>query len=83
MSSFTVRSPLTLYLYVDSKNSKLREKYVEAANAHNQKVEHSQYPDSGFDLYNFFSVLDIFFNSLGSLFKKSKNPSDNIFFLSM
>jgi dUTP pyrophosphatase len=52
MSSFTVPDPLTLYIYVNSENSKLREKYVEAANVHNQKVEHSQYPDSGFDLYH-------------------------------
>ena len=52
MSSFTVPSPLTLYIYVDRDNLKLREKYLEAANVHNQKVEHSQYPDSGFDLYH-------------------------------
>ena len=51
MSSFTVSPPLTLYLYVDCNDKKLREKYVEAANKHNDKVENSPYPDAGFDLY--------------------------------
>ena len=51
MSSFSVPSPLTLYLYVDRNDKKLREKYVEAANKHNDKVDNSPYPDAGFDLY--------------------------------
>ena len=51
MSSFTVSPPLTLYLYVDRNDKKLREKYVEAANKHNDKVENSPYPDAGFDLF--------------------------------
>lgn len=51
MSSFTVPSPLTLYLYVDRNDKKLRDKYVEAANKHNDKVENTPYPDAGFDLY--------------------------------
>lgn len=51
MSSFTVPSPITLYLYVDSTDEKLRDKYVEAANKHNEKVDNTHYPDSGFDLY--------------------------------
>jgi dUTP pyrophosphatase len=52
MSSFTVPSMITLYLYVDSDDEKLRDKYVEAANKHNEKVDNTQYPDSGFDLYH-------------------------------
>ena len=52
MSSFTVPSPITLYLYVDSTDEKLRDKYVEAANKHNEKVDNTHYPDSGFDLYH-------------------------------
>ena len=52
MSSYVVPSSLTLYLYVDSDDSRLREKYAEAANRHNQKVVNSHYPDSGFDLYH-------------------------------
>tara|TARA_R110001599_G_scaffold332819_1_gene548466 strand:+ start:855 stop:1385 length:531 start_codon:yes stop_codon:yes gene_type:complete len=51
MSSFTVPSPITLYLYVGSDDEKLRDKYVEAANKHNDKVDNTHYPDSGFDLY--------------------------------
>ena len=51
MSSFTVPSPLTLYLYVDGGDKTLREKYMDAANKHNDKVDNSPYPDSGFDLY--------------------------------
>lgn len=51
MSSFTVPSPITLYLYVDSTDEKLRDKYVEAANKHNDKVDNTHYPDSGFDLH--------------------------------
>ena len=51
MSSFTVPSPLTLYLYVDGVYKTLREKYMDAANKHNDKVDNSPYPDSGFDLY--------------------------------
>ena len=51
MSSFSVPSPLTLYLYVDGGDKTLREKYMDAANKHNDKVDNSPYPDSGFDLY--------------------------------
>ena len=51
MSSFSVPSPLTLYLYVDGVYKTLREKYMDAANKHNDKVDNSPYPDSGFDLY--------------------------------
>jgi dUTP pyrophosphatase len=51
MSSYTVSPPLTLYLYVDRNDKKLREKYVDAANKHNDKVDNTHYPDSGFDLY--------------------------------
>jgi dUTP pyrophosphatase len=52
MSSYVVPSPLVLYLYIDSDDSKLREKYVEAANLHTQKAINSHYPDSGFDLFH-------------------------------
>jgi dUTP pyrophosphatase len=51
MSSYTVSPPLTLYLYVDRNDKKLREKYVDAANKHNDKVDNTHYPDAGFDLY--------------------------------
>jgi len=52
MSSFAVPLPLTLYLYVDSEDSKLRDKYVVAAKDHNENLDISRYPDSGFDLFH-------------------------------
>ena len=49
MTSFTVPSHLTLYVYVE--DNTFRKVYMDAANKHNDKVDNTHYPDSGFDLY--------------------------------
>ena len=40
-----------LYLYVDSADDKLVEKYKEAASRHNLNLVEKSHPDSGFDVY--------------------------------
>jgi dUTP pyrophosphatase len=40
-----------LYLYVDSADDKLVEKYKEAASRHNLDLVEKSHPDSGFDVY--------------------------------
>jgi len=39
-----------LNIFIDSKNENLKKLYIEKTNAHNNKMENSIYPDSGFDL---------------------------------
>ena len=41
----------TLYIYIDSHDSELKQKYFESVKKHNEQIE-SEYPDSGFDLFN-------------------------------
>lgn len=43
-----------LYLFVDSNDTELKQKYVEKIADHNQKVTTSLYADSGFDLFTPF-----------------------------
>jgi dUTPase len=54
MTSFTVPSHLTLYVYVE--DNTFRKVYMDAANKHNDKVCNTSYPDAGFDLFLPFRI---------------------------
>ena len=41
----------TLYMYIDTPDSELIERYNDKADEHNINVETNKYPDSGFDLF--------------------------------
>ena len=41
----------TLYIYIDSQDLTLHDKYIESVQKHNTQIE-SEYYDSGFDLFN-------------------------------
>lgn len=46
-----INTGLILYIYLDSQDSELKQKYVESVQKHNEQIV-SEYPDSGFDLFN-------------------------------
>ena len=41
----------TLYIYIDSQNNELKNHYIESIGKHNSQIK-TEYPDSGFDLFN-------------------------------
>ena len=49
MARPSVERTMLLKMYIA--NNELREKYLDAVVAHNNKLDNDQYPDSGFDLF--------------------------------
>ena len=46
----------TLYIYIDSQDNDLKDKYIESVGKHNSQIK-TEFPDSGFDLFNPYEII--------------------------
>ena len=46
-----VKIEYTLNLFITDENEKLKNLYIQKAESHNNNIDNSSFPDSGFDLF--------------------------------